>query len=166
MRRLALLAAVVTAATVGVAPTQAAPPRNPLILCDKATSADRSGEPSSLDIHWATISHDKGRWIAVLKLDTTDSSKDANRVLGRRWAVTVQVNGKYYSFGRRRPFGLAESHTYEFSGPAGSPTPQVKETTNTVTWTVPRSAIPGPAKPKCAVTATSHNGMTSSDAAA
>ncbi len=78
----------------------------------------------------------------------------------------MQVAGKYYNFGRRRPAGLTETHTYSFEGPVGSQSPVVAETANTVTWTIKRSMIPGPPKGKCTVTASSVNGFTSSDAAA
>ena len=143
MRRTVLLLAGLALVAPAV-PTHAAVPK----FCGRVTDADddQTPFPASMDIRRVEAAAGKKTVVGVLTLESTQP--DAVFALaGMRWDLSFQVAGAKFAFSRRYD-GLSGTYRNSFTGVASV---VVKVTSTTITWTVPRSAVPALKKPKTSI---------------
>lgn len=165
----ALALVVAATPTAGAAPT-AAWCAGVTDAAGDATLLGAVGAGSALDLLSADAATGRTEVVAVLRLPSTDTSKDTVRaVTSYAWQVAVTVDGLEYVF-RYRVNSLAAAGTGRASASVGSATPPVTITVKptTLIWRIKRSDLPtpGPTSEWIEMRAASYAGGFSADTAA
>lgn len=165
LRRLVLCTlalGLVTSSAAMAAPKKPAPKPAPKPVCLLLT--DQSGDGQSkvypmmnsdaLDIISADVVSGAKTFVAVLRLKTTKTDNDNWAMLtGMRWSMAFEVGGTSISFTRYRKAGLTPAYQDAMTvGGGGGASPVTTMNDTTITWTVPRTAIPMLNKAKSSVT--------------
>ncbi|HWL34842.1 MAG TPA: hypothetical protein VNQ77_01490 [Frankiaceae bacterium] len=144
MRRRSMLVAAVTAL---LALPGAASAATCNLVTDKANDA-YVGHPAAgvsskpLDIRSLDVATGKKTLVVVLRVATTKSADDPATAAGMAWDVSFKIAGADYRFSRRvGPGGNVVSEGGNGNGSAVSGV-KVAVSGTSITWTVPRSAIP------------------------